>query len=217
MAQPLTDCLLEARSVEPAAQALRKMPIRVADLRRAAPDVMVLRMQLPSNQEFPYRAGQYVDLILRDGARRSYSMATAPQRLGSPPMIELHLRHMPGGQFTDHVFASLKERDVLRMEGPLGSFHLREDSRRPIVLLASGTGFAPIRAILQRMQDLGDDRPAMLYWGGRRSADLYLHDWAVQAELAMPGLRYVPVLSEPVPDDGWTGRTGFVHRAVMED
>ena len=205
VAQPLTDCLLQARSVEPAAQAVRKMPIRVAELRRAAPDVMVLRMQLPANQEFTYRAGQYLDLILRDGSRRSYSMATAPQRLGSPPMIELHLRHMPGGQFTDHVFASLKERDVLRMEGPLGSFHLREDSRRPIVLLASGTGFAPIRAILQRMQDLGDDRPAVLYWGGRRSADLYLHDWALQAELAMPGfaLRAGAVGTGP---PGWLDR-----------
>lgn len=217
VAQPRTDCLLQARSVEPAAAVVRKLPIRVAGIQRAAPDVMVVHLQLPANQDFPFRAGQYVDVTLRDGTRRSYSMATAPHLLGSPPVIELHVRHMLGGQFTDQVFASLRERDILRMEGPLGTFYLREDSRRPIVFLASGTGFAPIRAILQRMQDLGDDRPAVLYWGGRRREDLYLHDWCLRAELAMPGLRYVPVLSDAAPDDGWTGRTGFIHRAVMED
>jgi CDP-4-dehydro-6-deoxyglucose reductase len=179
--------------------------------------VIVLHMQLPANQNFQYRAGQYIEFILRDGARRSYSMANAPDRLGSPPSIELHLRHMPGGKFTDTAFSTLKEKDILRMEGPFGSFFLREDSPKPIVLLASGTGFAPIKALIEHMQSKGITRPAVLYWGCRRRADLYRHDWCLQQAAAMPGLRYVPVLSEPTADDDWTGRTGFVHQAVMAD
>jgi CDP-4-dehydro-6-deoxyglucose reductase len=167
-----------------------------------------------------YYAGQYVDVVLPDGARRSYSMAGAPHMLaegGAPPKLELHIRHMPGGQFTDHVFGAMKEREILRLEGPYGSFHLRDDSPKPIVLLASGTGFAPIKAIIEHMQFMGISRDAVLYWGGRRPADLYLDGW-VQVKLAeMPHLKYVPVVSDALPEDGWRGRTGFVHRAVLED
>jgi CDP-4-dehydro-6-deoxyglucose reductase len=176
-----------------------------------------MKLQLPANLQLKYRAGQYVEFILRDGARRSYSMANAPSNLGEPPMIELHLRHMPGGKFTDHVFGAMKEKEILRVEGPLGSFFLREESTKPIVLLASGTGFAPIKAILEHMRAKGIARDAVLYWGARAKADLYLHDWALQAAASMPRLRYVPVLSEAKPEDGWTGRTGFVHHAVMQD
>jgi CDP-4-dehydro-6-deoxyglucose reductase len=124
---------------------------------------------------------------------------------------------MPGGKFTDHVFGAMKEKDILRMEGPFGSFFLREDSDKPIVLLASGTGFAPIKAIIERIQHLGLTRPVALYWGCRSKADLYLHDWALQAAASLPNLRYEPVLSEPKPEDGWGGRTGFVHQAVLAD
>jgi CDP-4-dehydro-6-deoxyglucose reductase, E3 len=194
-----------------------KMPCRVMRILRPAPDVAVLQLQLPANQAFQYRAGQFVEFILRDGSRRSYSMANAPHKLGTPPAIELHVRHMPGGRFTDHVFEAMKEKEILRMEGPFGSFFLREDSERPVVLLASGTGFAPIKAIIEHMQFKQVARPAALYWGARSRADLYLHDWAMQAAAQTPNLTYVPVLSEPRPDDAWTGRTGFVHRAVMAD
>jgi CDP-4-dehydro-6-deoxyglucose reductase len=124
---------------------------------------------------------------------------------------------MSGGKFTDHVFGAMKEKEILRVEGPLGSFFLREDSDAPIVLLASGTGFAPIKAIVEHMRAKGQARPAVLYWGCRRRADLYLHDWAVEAAAALPWLRYVPVLSEPAPEDAWSGRTGLVHQAVMAD
>jgi CDP-4-dehydro-6-deoxyglucose reductase len=140
-------------------------------------------------------------------------MANAPHTL--PGQIELHIRHMPGGKFTDHVFGALKEKDILRMEGPFGSFFLREDSDKPIVLLASGTGFAPIKAIIERARHIESTRPMVLYWGARRQADLYLNDWAARIAAEWPLLTYVPVLSEP--DEGWTGRTGFVHRAVMQD
>jgi CDP-4-dehydro-6-deoxyglucose reductase, E3 len=217
-ATPQTDCVIEARTVAGAGDyPVQKMPARVTTLTRAAPDVAIMKLQLPANLQLKYRAGQYVEFILRDGARRSYSMANAPSNLGEPPMIELHLRHMPGGKFTDHVFGAMKEKEILRLEGPLGSFFLREESAKPIVLLASGTGFAPIKAILEHMQAKGIDRPAVLYWGARAKADLYLHEWALQAAASMPNLRYVPVLSEAKPEDGWTGRSGFVHQAVMAD
>ena len=217
-ATPQTDCVLEARTVPGAGEfAVMKLPSRVLSVQKPTADVIVLRLQLPATQNFQFHAGQYVEFILRDGARRSYSMANSPDHLGTPPSVELHIRHMPGGKFTDHVFGALKEKDILRMEGPFGSFFLREDSDKPIVLLASGTGFAPIKAIIERMQHLGLTRPTTLYWGCRSKADLYLHDWALQAAAAMPHLNYVPVLSEPKPEDGWTGRTGFVHQAVMAD
>lgn len=217
-ATPQTDCTVEARTVPGAGQfPVLKMPTRVLAMERPAPDVAVLKLQLPANQNLQYRAGQYVEFILRDGARRSYSMANAPTQLGSPPAIELHIRHMPGGKFTDHVFSAMKEKEILRMEGPFGSFFLRDDSAKPMVLLASGTGFAPIKAIVQQMRDHGITRDAILYWGCRRKADLYQHDWCVEAAAAMPNLRYVPVLSEPAAEDGWQGRTGFVHQAVMQD
>jgi CDP-4-dehydro-6-deoxyglucose reductase len=124
---------------------------------------------------------------------------------------------MPGGKFTDHVFGAMKDKEILRIEGPYGSFHLRDDSPKPIVLLASGTGFAPIKAIIEHMQFMGITREAVLYWGGRRPHDLYLNEW-VRAKCAeMPHLTYVPVVSDALPEDGWSGRTGFVHQAVLQD
>ncbi|MFN9193280.1 MAG: CDP-6-deoxy-delta-3,4-glucoseen reductase [Pseudomonadota bacterium] len=217
-ATPQTDCVVQAREVPGAGEhPVLKLPSRVLAIERPAPDVAVLRMQLPANQNLQYRAGQYVEFILRDGSRRSYSMANAPHRLGSPPVVELHVRHMPGGTVTDQVFSTLKERDILRLEGPFGSFFLREDSVKPIVLLASGTGFAPIKALIEHMQHKGFDRPAVLYWGGRRPRDLYMHAWCEEQAAQMPNLRYVPVVSDALPEDDWRGRTGFVHHAVMQD
>ena len=217
-ATPQTDCVIEARNVPGAGEfPILKMPSRVISIQRPAPDVALLRLQLPANQNLQYHAGQSIDFNLRDGTRRSYSMANAPERMGQPPSIELHLRHMPGGKFTDHVFGAMKEKDILRIEGPYGSFFLREASDKPIILLASGTGFAPIKAIIEHMQAAAITRPTALYWGCRSGADLYLRHWAEQAALDMPNLRYVPVLSEPRPSENWTGRLGLVHQAVMAD
>ena len=217
-AAPQTDVVVEARTVPGAGEfPVRKMPSRVTSITKPAPDVAILQMQLPANDRLQYHAGQYVEFILRDGARRSYSMANAPHTQVDAPGIELHLRHLPGGKFTDHVFGAMKEKDILRMEGPFGSFFLREDSEQPMILLASGTGFAPIKAIIEHMQHTHSQRHAVLYWGCRSLADLYLHEWALKAAAAMPNLTYIPVLSEPKPEDEWHGRTGFVHRAVMHD
>ncbi|MCF2133017.1 MULTISPECIES: CDP-6-deoxy-delta-3,4-glucoseen reductase [Burkholderiaceae] len=193
---------------------VKKLPCRVNALERVAHDVIVLKLQLPANERLQYLAGQYIEFILKDGTRRSYSMASAPHHEGP---LELHIRHMPGGVFTDHVFGAMKERDILRFEGPLGTFFLREDADKPIVLLASGTGFAPIKAIIEHAIFKGITRPMTLYWGGRRRNDLYLASLAEQWAREVPGFKFVPVLSEPDPADGWQGRTGFVHRAVVED
>ena len=214
-----SDVVLESRQVtEEGAFPIKKMPVRVLSLEKKSDDVMVVKLQLPANDVMQFHAGQYVDFLLRDGDRRSYSMANAPHTLvAGSPAIELHIRHMPGGKFTDHVFGAMKEKEIQRIEGPQGSFYLREDSNKPIVLLASGTGFAPIKAILEHMQHKGITRPTRLYWGGRRPGDLYLHEW-VQVQLAaMPHVTYIPVVSDALPQDAWTGRTGFVHLAVLQD
>ena len=217
-ATALTDVVLESRNVtDESAFPIKKMPTRVASMASASHDVMLLRLQLPAADVFKYHAGQYVEFMLRDGARRAYSMGNAPHTQAEAPQLELHIRHTPGGVFTDHVFGGMKEKEILRVEGPFGSFYLREDSSKPMVLLASGTGFAPIKAIIEHMQFKRITRPAVLYWGGRRPADLYMHDWVLGKVAEMPNLSYVPVVSNALAEDAWTGRTGFVHSAVLQD
>ena len=221
-----SDVVLESRQVTQAgAFAIKKMPSRVSALEKVSPDVMRIQLQLPANDAFAYHAGQYVEFLLRDGSRRSYSMANAPHTLAdaakaSPPtgpLVELHIRHMPGGKFTDHVFGAMKEKEILRIEGPYGSFFLREDSDKPIILLASGTGFAPIKALIEHMQHKQIHRPATLYWGGRQAADLYMNEWVLQKVAEMPNLKYIPVVSDATTQEPWAGRTGFVHKAVLQD
>jgi CDP-4-dehydro-6-deoxyglucose reductase, E3 len=217
-AKPQTDIVLESRQVTSAdAFPIKRMPSRVISLEKKSHDVMAIKLQLPASDTLQYKAGQYIEFILRDGARRCYSMASAPHIAADSKTLELHIRHMPGGKFTDHVFGEMKEKEIQRIEGPFGSFYLREDSQKPLILLASGTGFAPIKAIIEQMQHSGNTRAATLYWGGRRPTDLYLNDWVLAQVAGMPNLRYVPVVSNALPEDAWTGRTGFVHQAVMAD
>lgn len=218
-ARPCSDLVIESHQVRLATDIqVRKMPARVMELNRLADDVMQIMVQLPPSEPFRYYAGQYIEFILKDGSRRSYSMANPPR---DNNLVELHVRHMSGGVFTDHVFGAgatqMKIREILRVEGPLGSFFLRDNIDRPIIFLASGTGFAPIQAIIERMMENGSTQTCVLYWGGRRPQDLYLDEKAKQWEQALPGFSYVPVVSDALPEDGWTGRTGFVHQAVMQD
>jgi CDP-4-dehydro-6-deoxyglucose reductase len=218
-ARPRGDVVIEARVVAGAGDiALRRMPCRISSITEVAPDVRILRLQLPANERLQYLAGQYIEFILKDGTRRSYSMASAPHLADQ---LELHIRHMPGGRFTDPLFGAttpaLKERDILRLEGPMGTFFLREESDKPIVLLASGTGFAPIKAVIEHAIHRGIRRPMRLYWGGRRPRDLYLASQCEQWARELPDFRYVPVVSDALPEDGWQGRTGFVHQAVIDD
>lgn len=218
-ARATSDLVVESREIRLASDIqVRKLPSRVTSISRPAADVAVLQLQLPATETFKFYAGQYVELILKDGKRRSYSMANPPY---SATALELHIRHLPGGLFTDHVFGlgatQMKEREILRIEGPLGSFFLREDSQLPIVMVASGTGFAPIKAIIEHMVHQDIKRPVTLYWGGRRPCDLYMHALAQSWAATIPNFSYVPVVSDALSEDAWTGRTGFVHKAVMED
>ena len=218
-ARPTSDLVIEAREVRLASDIqIRKLPARVTSMQRVAPDVTILQVQLPAAETFRFNAGQYIEVLLKDGRRRSYSRANAPH---CATALELHIRHLPGGVFTDHVFGAgatqMKDREILRLEGPHGSFFLREDSQQPIILLASGTGFAPIKAIVEHMAHQGIRRPVTFYWGARRPHDLYLHALATAWSQTLPDFKYVPVVSDAALEDAWTGRTGFVHQAVMHD
>jgi CDP-4-dehydro-6-deoxyglucose reductase len=214
-AKPQSDITIEAREVLGAGEfPIKKVPVRVAKLDRVADDVMIMSLQLPATERMQYKAGQYVEFLLKDGKRRAYSIATPPH---ADEQLTLHIRHMPGGLFTDHVFGAMKEKDILRFEGPLGTFFLREDSDKPIVMLASGTGFAPIKAIIEQWAHAKSTRPVVLYWGGRRPKDLYMHALCEEWAKSLPNFRYVPVISDALPEDSWSGRTGFVHQAVMQD
>jgi CDP-4-dehydro-6-deoxyglucose reductase len=212
-ARPLTDLVIQTREVGGAAGIeIRKLPVRVHKMERLAPDVMGLQLKLPANDRLQFLAGQYIDLLLPGNARRSFSMANAPH---DDAFLQLHLRNY-GGTFSAHVFGKMRERDILRFEGPFGIFFLREDSDKPIILLASGTGFAPIKAMVEHALHKQLGRPMTLYWGCRARADLYLNELA-QRWQREHGIRYIPVLSDAQPGDHWTGRTGLVHHAVMED
>ncbi|AEK63376.1 CDP-6-deoxy-delta-3,4-glucoseen reductase [Collimonas fungivorans] len=214
-ATPHSDVTIEAREVAGIGEfPVRKMPTRVVKLDKVADDVIVLSLQLPANERLQYLAGQYVEFMLRDGKRRSYSMANAPYK---DEYLTLHIRHMPGGLFTDQVFTTMKERDILRLEGPLGTFFLREDSDKPMVLLASGTGFAPIKALVEQCAHTGSQRPITLYWGGRRPQDLYMMALCEEWAATLPDFTFVPVISNAQPEDQWQGRNGFVHQAVIDD
>lgn len=214
-ALPHSDLTIEIREVIGAGDVqIKTLPTRIARMERVNADVMILSLQLPAAERLQFKAGQYLDFLLKDGMRRSYSLANAPHEEG---LLTLHIRHVPGGVFTDHVFAGMKAREILRFEAPLGTFFLREESDKPIVLLASGTGFAPVKAMVEHAAYLGLERPMALYWGARRPADLYMDALAREWAQTLPYFRYVPVVSDVQPADAWQGRTGLVHQAVMQD
>jgi CDP-4-dehydro-6-deoxyglucose reductase len=193
---------------------VKTLPARVQKLTLAAPDVMIVELKLPASERLQFLAGQYIDILLKDGKRRAFSLANAPH---DDACLQLHIRHVAEGQFTGQVFSTLKERDILRFNGPHGSFFLREDSKKPMLLIAGGTGFAPIKAIVEHAIAEKFERPIHLYWGGRQRADLYLLQHAEQWSAAHSHIHVVPVLSESAPAEAWTGRTGLVHEAAMQD
>jgi CDP-4-dehydro-6-deoxyglucose reductase len=214
-ARAQSDLVIESRQIAAAGDIpVKTLPARIEKLERLATDVIALHLKLPASERLQFLAGQYIDILMKDGRRRSFSLANAPH---DDALLQLHVRHVPGGAFTDPLFSTMKVKDILRFNGPHGSFFLREDSDRPMILLAGGTGFAPIKAIVEHALAEKCTREMVVYWGARAHADLYMDDlpraWA--AEHA--NLRYVPVLSEPAAGDAWTGRTGLVHQAVMAD
>jgi CDP-4-dehydro-6-deoxyglucose reductase len=208
-AKPKSDLVIESHEVTMSNDIqVKTLPCRVQKMEKVADDVMVLYLKLPANEHMPFMAGQYIDILQKDGKPRSFSLANAPH---DSEFLQLHIRNIAGGTFTQHVFNEMKERDIMRIKGPLGTFFLREDSNKPIIFIASGTGFAPIKAIIEHAMHMGIKRPMHFYWGARKQADLYMLEKARKWE--RHGIKFTPVIS----DEAWSGRTGFVHQAVVED
>jgi len=194
---------------------IKTLPARVSSLRKLSEDVMEMTLKLPETERLAFRAGQYIEIILRDKSRRAFSIANSPS---NDEVLELHLRHIEGGKFTDHVFNEMKEKALLRFEGPFGHFHIHDNSNRPLILIAGGTGFAPIKAMLEQLIEESDTRPVHFYWGVRTKSDLYRNDLAEKWAFQHKHIQYIPVLSEVQGDNNdWQGRIGFVHTAVMDD
>jgi CDP-4-dehydro-6-deoxyglucose reductase len=209
-----SDLVIRVREVAANQDIVVKMlPCRAEHLERLSHDVMLVQLKLPATERLQFLAGQYIEFLLKDGRRRAFSIANPPHRDG---YLELHIRHVPGGSFTSHVFDQMKDRALLRIEGPFGTFYLREDSPRPVLLIGGGTGMAPLKSMLEHAFYVGLDRPIHLFWGVRAKRDLYLGDLPREWEKRYPNFSYTPVLSEPAPEDAWQGSSGQVTEAVME-
>lgn len=214
-ARPKSDLRIDVEEIVGAGDiVVRMLPCRVLAKEQLAHDVIELRLQLAQSERLQFLAGQYVDIVLRDGRRRAFSLANAPHDDGH---LELQIRRVPGGEFSGYVFESLKEKALLRIRGPLGSFYLRKKDQRPVILMAGGTGFSPIKSIVEDALNENYPHEMHLYWGARSRRDLYKHQLASRWAEEYENFHYVPVLSEPLPEEAWEGRTGFVHQAVAED
>lgn len=210
-----TDLVIECKQLSLATDIpVKTLPSRIEKLDKLAPDVIEIHLRLPASERFQFLAGQYIDILLKDGKKRSYSLASAPY---DENVLQLHIRHVPGGLFTDQVFSTMKVRDILRFNGPHGSFYLREDSPKPMILLAGGTGFAPVKSIVEHAIAKNITRQMFIYWGAKARVDLYQNALPEKWAAEHANIRYIPVLSEPAAGDEWSGRTGFVHQAVLAD
>jgi len=209
-----SDLSIEAKEVGATKDVpVKTLPCRVERMEKLADDVMALFLKLPANERLQFLPGQYLDFLLKDGQRRSFSLANAPEEDG---LLELHVRHVPGGKFTDQVFGTMKAKDIMRINGPHGSFFLR-DSGKPVIFVAGGTGFAPIKSILAHAFHHEIERKFVLYWGARGLCDLYQAELPAQWRQQHAHFNYIPVLSDALPEDNWPGRTGYVHEAVLAD
>ena len=214
-AVPRSDLVIAAREVASVADIPRRvLALKLTAAQRLAPDVMRLTLMPPHARSLAYLAGQYLDVLLPGGRRRAFSIANAPH---TGPQIELHIRHVAGGDFTHRVFTQIKPGDILRIEGPLGTFVPREHSERPMLFVAGGTGFAPVKALIEHFLHLGTLRPMQLYWGARAPEELYLRALPEHWAATTQAMKFVAVISDS-ERIGTTGlRAGFVHEAVLED
>ena len=192
---------------------IKILPCRVERKALLTHDIMKIELKLPETERLQFLAGQYLEFLLKDGKRRAFSIANAPHDDGN---IELHIRHVPDGQFGDYVFDGLKEKTLLRIEGPFGNYFLREDTGRPVILVGGGTGFAPLKGMLEHAFHVGFDAPVHLFCGVRALRDLYMDDMVKGWLKENSNLQYTAVLSEPMEEDNWQGKTGFVHDAIVE-
>jgi CDP-4-dehydro-6-deoxyglucose reductase len=215
-ARALTDLQVETREIRPAPDVeVKSLPCRIERMERVAEDVMAVFLRLPAVEELHFRPGQYLDVMLSEGRRRSFSIASAP---ADGRFLELHVRRASTTGFTGQLFDSLRTGTLLRIEGPLGQFWLRAESPRPPLMVGGGTGYAPLRAMLRQLLASGDRRPVTLYWGGRSEADLYEHAWLARLEEERPGFSYRPVLSDSaLSAASAVVRRGLVHDAVLAD
>jgi len=210
------EIVIEARDIKPPTtqNEIKNLPSRIERLDRLAPDVMAVFLRILAREQFNYLAGQYLDIMLPQNRRRSFSIANPPH---DAELLELHVRRVSRGEFTQQLFSGAAANTLIRIEGPLGQFWFREESRRPALLIGGGTGYAPLRAMLRHLLERGDRRPLHLYWGAQSRVDLYedalVREWTAR----YPNFKYTPVLSNPRPEDAWDGRTGLVHKAVLED
>lgn len=211
-ARATSDVIIEAE--ETRSDVPRTLPCRLTAKTWLSHDVLELRLALRDGDELRAEAGQYVDLVLRDGRRRAFSVANPP---AGARELQLQIRVIPDGEFSSYAAEHLKEKALLRVHGPLGNFYLRRQAGRPVLLIAGGTGFAPIKAIIEDAMNGGFIQPMHLYWGVRAKRDLYQLELAERWAATYPGFRFTPVLSEPASDETWEGRTGFVHEAVLSD
>ncbi len=210
-----SDLVIESRELRSSMQIpVRTLPARVDKLTRAAADVMIVELKLPPGEQLQFLAGQYIEILHKEGRRRAFSLANAPEAESG---LQLHVRLVAGGTFTGHVFGTMQERDMLRINGPHGSFFLREDSDKPMLLVAGGTGFAPIKSIVEHAIARRSQRSMTIYWGGRTLGDLYLRELAEGWTRQHTNIRFIPVLSETLASDAWAGRCGLVHKAAMQD
>ena len=206
-----SDLVVEAYELgDPRKQEVRRLPARVHDFHKVTHDIMEVQLKLPEADRLQYLAGQYVEVILNDGRRRAFSIANTPFH---DEVLTLHIRHVPGGQFTEHIFGAMQKKEIWNIEGPLGNFYLRA-SDRPALLLAGGTGLGPIKAILETAFEEGVDRDFHLFFGARTQSDLYLTATLDAWQEAHPNFRWTPVLSQPAADDDWRGETGHLHEAI---
>lgn len=212
-ARALSDLVLEVREIQsPQELPIKILPVKVQKKTFLADDVVQIFLKTPDAERLPFLAGQYIDILLKDGRRRSFSLANAPH---NDALLELHIRHVEGGDFTGFVCDELEEKSILRIEGPHGDFYLREGSARPLIFVAGGTGFAPIKGIIEHALSEGLKQPMYLYWGVRDSKDLYMADLARKWAKHLPNFHFIPVFSEPRSESG--ERNGYVHEAVAED
>ena len=214
-ARPASDLTIQVREVDAARDIeVRTLPCRVHKLEHLAHDVIRIYLKLPDTERLQFLAGQYIDVLLKDHAPRAFSIANAPH---DDSFIELHIRNVSGGYFSDRVFNQLQEKAMLRFKGPLGTFFLREDSDRPAILIGGGTGFAPLKGMLEHAFHTGHKKPLHLYRGVRAKRDLYLEKLPARWLQDHTNFSYTPVLSEPTPKDNWAGATGFVTDTVIRD
>ena len=215
-AEPVEDLLLQVREIEAVRDIqIRMLPARVVEKTLLSENVMRLRLRLPASQRLQFLAGQYVDMLLAEGKRRAFSIASCPSLESE---IELHIRHVEGGDFTGHVFNDLQERDILRFEGPLGNFFVRNDQPdRPMIMMGGGTGFAPLKSMIENLLDHGDHRDIHLYWGARTAGELYLDELPLRWAREHPHIHYRRALSEERGPADPAAFRGMVHEAVIAD